>query len=85
MLNKLRIHDYNAVYAFTEGNKFGHVIKMVMVNPVSSLNKFGSNRVPDVVHQISRSSVSWFRRKRFLKVFIIYGTGSHLGHMPKNI
>ena len=37
------------------------------------------------VYQVSRSSVSWFRRRRFLKVFIICGPGGHLGHVTRNI
>ena len=31
------------------------------------------------------SSASWFRRMTFLKVFTIYGLGSHLGHVTLNI
>ena len=30
------------------------------------------------VYQVSRSSVSWFQRRRFLKIFTIYGPGSHV-------
>ena len=54
--------------------------RRIKVNPVSSLNKFGSTRAPNVVYQVSRSSASWFRRI-FLKVFTIYGPGCHFGHM----
>ena len=39
-----------------------------------------STWVPDAAYQVSRSSASWFRR-RFLKVFTIYGHGGHLGHV----
>ena len=35
----------------------------------------GSPRVPNAVYQISRSSVSWFRRRSFFKIFTIYGHG----------
>ena len=49
------------------------------------LNTFNSTWVPNAVYQVSMSSASWFRRRRFLKVFIIYGPGSHLGHVTWNI
>ena len=58
---------------------------MVRVNPVSSFEKFGSTWVPDAVYQVSRSLPSWFWRRRFFKVFTIYGPGSHLGHVTWNI
>ena len=35
----------------------------------------GSTRVPDAVYQVSKSSASWFRRKRFLKFFTIIYMG----------
>ena len=31
----------------------------------------------------SRSWESWLRRRRFLKVFTVYGPGSHLGHVTR--
>ena len=49
------------------------------------LNKFGSTLIPDAVYQVSMSSTSWVWRRRFLKVFTIYGSGSHLGHVTQNI
>ena len=49
------------------------------------LNEFGSTWVRDAVYQVSRSSASWFRKRRFLKVFAMYGPGSHLGHVTQNI
>ena len=36
---------------------------------------------PDAVYQVSRSSASWFRIRRFLKVFTIYRHGGHFGHV----
>ena len=41
--------------------------------------------VPDAVIQVSWSSTSWFQRRRVLKVFTIYGPGSHLGNVTQNI
>ena len=35
----------------------------------------GSTRVPDAVYHVSKSSASWFRRKRFLKFFTIIYKG----------
>ena len=35
----------------------------------------GSTWVPDAVYQVSKSSASWFRRKRFLKFFTIIYMG----------
>ena len=32
------------------------------------------------VYKVSLKSVHWFRRKRFLKGFTIYGHGCHHGH-----
>ena len=43
-----------------------------------------STRVPDAVYQVSRTSASWFRRRRFLKLFTIYGQWScDLEHLNK--
>ena len=49
------------------------------------LNKFGSTWVPDAVYQVSRSSAPWFRRRKCLKSFTIYGPGSRLGYVTRNI
>ena len=46
-----------------------------------NLNKLGSTRAPNAPYQVSRSSAFWFRRRRFFKVFTIYGHGGHLGHV----
>ena len=54
---------------------------MVKVNPGSSYKTIGSTRVPDAVYQVSKSWASWFRRRRFLKFFTIYGHG----HVTWNI
>ena len=54
-------------------NKFYPVINMVKVNPGSSYENVGSTRLPDAVYQVSRSSASWFRRRRFMKYFIKNG------------
>ena len=47
------------------------------------LNKFGSTRAPDAAYQVSRSSVFWFRTRRFFKVFTIYGQGGQLGPLSQ--
>ena len=41
--------------------------------------------VPDATYQVSRKLVHWFRSRRFLKVFTIYGHGGHLGHVTWTI
>ena len=45
------------------------------------LNKLGSTRAPDAAHQVSRLSAFWFQRRRFLRGFIMYGHGGHIGHV----
>ena len=49
------------------------------------LNKLGSPRALDVAQQVSRSLALRFQRRRFFKVFSIYGHGSHLGHVTWTI
>ena len=39
---------------------------------------------PDAAYKVSRSSAFWFRR-RFFKVFTIYGHGGHLGHVTRTV
>ena len=41
------------------------------------LNKHGSTRAPDAAYQVSMSSAMWFQRRRFLKIFTIYGYHGH--------
>ena len=45
------------------------------------LNKLGSTRAPNAAYQVSRSLTFWFQRRRFFKVFTIYGHGGHLSHV----
>ena len=35
-----------------------------------------------MLHTKFHESACWFRRRRFLKGFTIYGHGGHLGHSP---
>ena len=49
------------------------------------LNKFSSTRAPTAAYQVSRPSASYFRRRRFFKVFTIYGHGCNLGHVTWTI
>ena len=49
------------------------------------LNEFGITSVPNAVYQISSTSASSFQRWRILKVFTLYGNGSHLDHVTRNI
>ena len=35
----------------------------------------------EATYEVSRLSLNWFCRKRFLKVLTIYGCGGHLGHV----
>ena len=41
--------------------------------------------VPDATYQVLLKSVQQFQRRRFLRVFTIYGHGSHLGHVTLTI
>ena len=46
-----------------------------------NLNNFGSTCIDNATYKVSRSSVYWFSRRRFIKVFTIYGHGGHVGHV----
>ena len=46
-----------------------------------NLYKISSTTVPDANYQVSRQLAQWFWRRRFFKVFAIYGHGGHLGHV----
>ena len=50
-----------------------------------NLNNLGSTRIDNATYQVSRSSVNWFWRRRFFKVFTIYGHGGHLGHVTRTV
>ena len=50
-----------------------------------NLNNLGSTRIENATYQVSRSSVKWFWRRRFFKVFTIYGHGGHLGHVTRTV
>ena len=47
--------------------------------------KLSSTLAPNAAYQVSRSSSFWFRRRRFFKVFTIYGHGGHLGHVASTV
>ena len=53
---------------------FGHLLLV---------SNHGSTRAPDAAYHVSRSSAIWIRRRRFFKVFTIYGHGGHLGHVTR--
>ena len=49
-------------------------------------NKYDSTAASDATYyQLSRSSAFWFQKRRFFKVFIIYGHVGHLGHVTWTI
>ena len=50
-----------------------------------NLNNFGSTPIHNTTYQVSRSLVYWFWRRRFFKVFTIYGHGGHVGHVTQLI
>ena len=50
-----------------------------------NLNNLGSTCIDNVTYHVSRSSVYWFWRRRFFKVFTIYGHGGHVGHVTQLI
>ena len=50
-----------------------------------NLNTLGSTYIDNATYQVSRSSVYWFSRRRFFKVFIIYGHGGHVGRVTQLI
>ena len=65
--------------------KFDLGLKWVKINPGSYLNNLGSTRIHTATYQVSRSSVNWFWRRRFFKVFTIYGHGGHPGHVTRTV
>ena len=50
-----------------------------------NLNNLGSTHIHNATYQFSRSLVNWFWRRRFFKVFTIYGHGRHVGHVTQLI
>ena len=46
-------------------------------------NDFGSIKMLEATYYVSRPSLNWLWRRRFLLVFTIYERGSHLGHVTK--
>ena len=59
--------------------KFGIVVKLVMVNPGSSL-KLNFEEVQSQMQSFKILGLLVLK-KRFLNVFPIYGHGGHLGHV----
>ena len=47
------------------------------------MKNLGSTHIDNATYQVSRSSVYWFWRRRFFKVFTIYGHGGHVGHVTQ--
>ena len=47
------------------------------------LNTLDSTQRPNATCRVSRSSLNWFWRRKFLKVFTIYECGGHFGHVIK--
>ena len=48
-------------------------------------SNFGRPIVPDDIYKESAIRHPWFGRRRFLKVFTIYGHGGHLGQWTATI
>ena len=48
-------------------------------------NKLGRVRVLNAAYRVSRSSAIPFLRRRFSKIFTIYGHSGHLGHGTKTL
>ena len=46
---------------------------------------FGRTPIHNATYLSSRPSVYWFWRRRFFKVFTIYGHGGHVGHVTQLI
>ena len=51
------------------------------------MNNLGSTctHIDNATYQVSRSSINWFWRRRFFKVFTIYGHNGHLGHVTRTV
>ena len=59
-------------------------IKQKKLRSLTSEGDIGSTRRPDAVYQVSRSSVSWFRRRRFFLFFYhIWAWSCDLEHLNK--
>ena len=52
-----------------------------LTTSTNNLNNLGSTCIDNATYQVSRSLVYWFWRRRFFKVFTIYGHGDHVGHV----
>ena len=50
-----------------------------------NFNTLDSTQVPNATYQVSRPSVNRFWRRRFLKVFTIYGHSGHVGHVTRTV
>ena len=76
-------------YLFPIQKQKGPILTLLWNRPRSTqghhLNKVGSTRAPDAAYQVSMSSAFWFWRRRFFKVFTIYGHGGHLGHVTRTL
>ena len=56
-----------------------------MSTQVHHLNKLCRARVTDAVYQVRSMGLLLLEKKVFLRIFTIYGHGSHLGHMTRII
>ena len=65
--------------------KFDLGVKYIKVNPGNNLKNLGSTCIDNATYQFSRSSVYWFWRRRFFKVFTIYGQRGHVGQVTQLI
>ena len=72
--------QHSSSNATATGTQIWPYHKKVKGHPSLIILTNGKPRVPNAVYQDSASKLSWFWRRRFLSVFIIYGHGGHLVH-----
>ena len=77
------------IFAFPHTNanvtKFDLGVKQSKSTQGDNLNNLGSTCIDNAIYQVSRSSVNWFWRRRFFKIFTIYGHGGNVGHVTQLI
>ena len=66
--------------------KFGLAVIQIKVNPDSSFVQTSDRaHIPNAIYQVPRPLTFWFKSRRYLNGFILYGHGRHLGDVTINI
>ena len=60
-------------------------IKIGQGQPKVIFNNLSSTLVRNATYQVSRHSIHWFNRRRFVKVFTMNRHSGHIGHVTWTI